>query len=153
MELIKGVETKQLKPIADERGYLMEILRSDEKIFMHFGQGYITTAYPGVIKAWHMHKKQTDFQCIIKGMGKIVLFDDRENSPTRGMINEFFAGERNPVLIKIPPEIWHGVKCIGTEMLILVNFPTQPYNRENPDEFRLPYNTEKIPYDWALKHK
>lgn len=151
-KIIDGVEIKQLKTIADERGYLMEILRNDDKMFLKFGQGYITTSYPGVVKAWHMHQIQTDFQCVVKGMGKIVLFDDRPNSPTKGVVNEFFAGERNNILIKIPVGVWHGVKCIGEEMLILVNFVTETYNREKPDEYRLPYDTEKIPYDWALKN-
>ena len=153
MKMIDGVEIKQLKPIPDERGWLMEILRSDDKEFIKFGQVYVTTTYPGVIKAWHMHKKQWDFQVVIKGMAKIVLYDGRENSPTKGEINEFYAGEKNPILIKIPPEVWHGNKCVGEEMMILINIPTELYNYENPDEQRLPYNTPEIKYDWALKHR
>ena len=103
--MIEGVEIKRLKIIPDERGRVMEILRKDDEVFEDFGQNYMTTAYPQVIKAWHLHKKQTDFFTCIKGMIKLVLYDSRENSPTKGEVNQFFVGEHNPILIKIPKEI------------------------------------------------
>lgn len=150
-ELIEGVAIKELKPIADERGYVMEILRADDKIIERFGQTYITTCYPGVIKGWHYHKKQTDCFVCLKGMVKFVLYDDRKDSFTKGKINEFFSGEQDPVLIKVPPLVIHGFKSIGTEMAIVLNHPTFPYNPKKPDEYRLPYNSPDIPYDWAIK--
>jgi dTDP-4-dehydrorhamnose 3,5-epimerase len=144
MELIEGVKIKVLKFIPDERGRLMEILRSDDEIFEKFGQVYITTAYPGVIKAWHSHRFQDDNLTCIKGMAKIVLCDLRKGSTTYKKINEFFAGEYNPVLIHIPRLVWHGFKCISEEECIVLNIPTNVYNYENPDELRLPFNTEEI---------
>ncbi len=150
--MIEGVETKQLKPIPDERGWLMEILRCDDPVFKAFGQVYVTAAYPGVIKAWHLHEKQTDFFTVVQGMAKIVLYDDRSGSITKGEVNEFFIGEKNPMLLKIPSNIYHGFKGIGRKTAVILNLPDRPYNRERPDEHRLPYNTEKIPYDWSLKH-
>ncbi|MEM2121391.1 MAG: dTDP-4-dehydrorhamnose 3,5-epimerase family protein, partial [Candidatus Woesearchaeota archaeon] len=125
----------------------------DDKIFKEFGQIYVTTAYPNVVKAWHLHKKQDDFLTCIKGMIKLVLFDDRKNSKTKNLINEFFIGEYNPLLVKIPKNVWHGFKCISSEEAIVINIPTREYNKNNPDEFRMPYNTKKIPYDWDLKFK
>ncbi len=148
--MIKGVSIKKLKVIPDERGRLMEILRSDDEIFIKFGQVYITTTYPGVIKAWHYHKIQTDNVCCVKGMIKAVLYDSRENSSTYKEINEFFVGEYNPVLISIPPRVCHGWKCISDAESLVVNMPTEIYNRENPDEYRLPPDTKEIPYDWIL---
>jgi dTDP-4-dehydrorhamnose 3,5-epimerase len=148
--MIEGVEVKKLKFIPDERGRLMEILRSDDNIFIKFGQVYMTTTYPGVVKAWHMHKKQWDFVCCIKGMIKLVLYDPREASRTKGEINEFFIGEYNPCLIRIPPEVYHGWKCVSETEAIVINIPTEPYNREKPDEYRLPPETQEIPYDWIL---
>jgi len=148
--MIQGVKTKQLKFIPDERGRLMEILRSDEEIFEKFGQLYMTTNYPGVVKAWHYHKKQTDNVCCVKGMIKMALYDSRDNSETKGEIDEFFIGEQNPMLISIPPEVYHGWKGMSGTESIVVSAPTEPYNHKEPDEYRLPPDTKEIPYDWIL---
>jgi len=146
--LIEGVKIKKLKSIPDERGRLMEILRNDDELFRKFGQVYITTAYPGVTKAWHYHKKQTDNFALIKGMAKIVLFDNRTDSPTKGMINEFLLDMHNPLLIRIPEMIYHGFKCVSDEEVIILNIPTEIYNYEDPDEFRIDPHNNDIPYDW-----
>lgn len=148
--MIDGVKIKNLKVIPDERGWLMEILRNDDEIFKEFGQVYITTAYPDVVKAWHMHKKQTDNFTCIHGMMKVALYDPRENSPTHGEINEFFVGEKNPILISVPPYVYHGFKGIGTDTAYFLSIPTLPYNYKEPDEYRLPADTDEIPYDWLL---
>ncbi len=148
--MIEGVTTKPLKQVADERGWLTEILRSDWPEFQKFGQAYITAAYPQVVKAWHMHKKQTDNMACIKGMTKLVLYDGREKSKTTGEVNEIVFGERNLILIQIPPYVWHGFKAISEEFSLVLNIPTELYNYKEPDEFRLPADTDKIPYDWRL---
>jgi dTDP-4-dehydrorhamnose 3,5-epimerase len=148
--MIEGVVTKQLKQIADERGWLIEIMRSDWEQFQKFGQVYVTAAYPQVVKAWHMHKKQTDNIACIKGMIELVLYDGREKSKTKNEINEFTIGERNLLTVKIPPEVWHGFKTVTEEYALILNVPTELYNYKEPDEHRLPPNTEKIPYDWKL---
>ncbi|MEK7765640.1 MAG: dTDP-4-dehydrorhamnose 3,5-epimerase family protein [bacterium] len=147
--LIHGAHAKPLKRIPDERGLLMEILRSDDPLFKTFGQVYLTMAYPGVVKAWHFHKKQTDHFCVVKGMAKVVLYDGRKDSPTRGVVNEFFPGDLNPLLIVIPPLVMHGYKAIGTEPTLLINIPTELYDYKEPDEHRVPPHTKKIPYDWT----
>ncbi len=148
--MIEGVITKKLNLIADERGWLMEILRSDDEAFEKFGQVYVTTAYPGVVKAWHMHKKQVDNITCVKGMMKLVLYDDRPESPTRGEIKEFVIGEKNPMLVKVPTYLWHGFTSVGNETSFFINVPTETYNYKEPDEYRLPPDSDKIPYDWKL---
>ena len=148
--MIEGVKTKKLRVIPDERGWLMEILRADDEIFEKFGQVYVTTAYPNVVKAWHYHKKQTDNFTCIKGMMKVALYDAREDSPTYKEVNEFFVGEKNLVLICVPPMVYHGFKAIGTETAYFLSIPTLPYNYEEPDEYRLPPDTKEIPYDWGM---
>jgi len=150
--MIEGVEVKQLKVIPDERGFLMEMLRCDDPLFEKFGQVYLSVCYPGVVKGWHYHKIQTDNFVVVKGMAKVVLYDGRPESPTYRQIKEFFMGEKNPILLKIPPMVVHGIKAIGNEPAYLVNCPTEPYNYETPDEHRLPYDSAEIGYDWALKH-
>ena len=151
MDLIEGVIVKNLKPILDERGYLQECFRSDWPMFKKFGQAYITIAFPNVVKAWHSHKIQTDNMVCINGNAKLVLYDNRKDSSTYKMINEIFFGERNPLLISIPPDIWHGFKAIGSKQITVLNIPTELYNYDEPDEYRLPYYTDKITYDWKMK--
>ena len=126
----------------------MEILRADDQIFSEFGQVYLTTAYPGVVKAWHYHKLQTDNFTIIKGMVKLVLFDSREDSPTKGVINEFFLGDFNPMLVQIPPMVHHGFKAVGENEALILNVPSKPYNRQQPDEYRVDPHNNHIPYSW-----
>lgn len=149
--LIAGVKTRTLKPIVDERGYLMEIFRADWPEFVKFGQVYMTTAYPGVVKAWHYHRRQVDHFACLKGALKVVLYDPRRSSTTHGAVNEFFLGERNHILLEIPPLIYHGFKCISEEEAILLNVTNEPYIYDHPDEYRLPPHTKKIPYSWERK--
>ncbi len=149
--MIAGVKVERLKVIPDERGRLMEILRSDDEIFHKFGQVYMTTTYPNVVKAWHCHKIQTDNVTVVKGMLKLVLYDPREDSPTKGEINEFFVGEHNPLLVQIPKGVYHGWMCISETEAIAINTPTEAYNREEPDEYRVHPHENDIPYDWTRK--
>ncbi len=149
--LIDGVETKTLKVLPDERGRLMEVLRSDDAMFTKFGQLYVTTAYPGVVKGWHYHKKQVDHFVVVKGMMKIVLYDNREGSPTKGVVNEFFMGDHRQILLKIPAGILHGFKCISDQEAIVINIPTEVYHYDKPDEYRMDAHSPQIPYDWSRK--
>ncbi|MFZ3115862.1 MAG: dTDP-4-dehydrorhamnose 3,5-epimerase family protein [Syntrophales bacterium] len=149
--MINGVVIKNLKVLPDERGRLMEILRADDELFRQFGQVYMTSAYPGVVKGWHYHKKQFDNMAVVKGMMKIVLYDGRPDSPTYGKVKEIFAGDHHPVLVHIPPYVYHGFKCISLEEALVVNIPNEPYNYTEPDEFRLDPHTSEIPYQWDRK--
>jgi dTDP-4-dehydrorhamnose 3,5-epimerase len=149
--MIDGVRIKELRVIPDERGRLMEILRADDEGFITFGQVYVTTAYPGVVKAWHYHKIQTDNMAVVSGMMKLVLFDDREQSPTRGEVMEIFFGEHRPLLVTIPSGIYHGFKCVSEKEALVVNVPTETYNREHPDEYRIDPHDNDIPYRWERK--
>lgn len=149
--MIEGVIVKKLRVIPDERGRLMEILRADDEMFKGFGQVYMTTAYPGVVKGWHYHKKQYDNMAVVRGMMKIVLYDGRKESDTYGQINEIFAGEHNPVIVHVPPYVYHGFKCISLEEAQVVNIPSETYNYQEPDEFRVDPHDSSIPYDWHRK--
>ena len=149
--MIDGVKTKKLKVIPDERGRLMEMLRSDDDLFIKFGQVYLTTAYPGVVKGWHYHRAQTDNMVVVKGMMKIVLYDARTASPTPGEVNEFFMGDYNPLLLHIPPYVYHGFKCISVEEALVINCPTDAYCYQAPDEYRVDPDDPSIPYNWFRK--
>ncbi len=151
--VIAGVEIKQLHRHVDDRGYLMEILRADDPLFERFGQAYVSLNYPGVIRAWHWHEHQDDYFCCIQGTIQVPLFDLREDSPTHGELNEHFLGDYNPVVLRIPRGVAHGYKTIGVTPSLLINFPTEAFSREQPDEFRLPWNTERIPYQWETRFR
>ena len=149
--MIEGVKVKILKIIPDNRGRLMEILRSDDDCFEKFGHVYMTTAYPGIIKAWHYHKLQSDnFTCVF---GKILLalYDARSGSPTFGQINDFIISLAEPKLIHIPKEVYHGFKNISDSEAIVINTVTNAYNHRNPDEYRLDPFDKKIGYKWDRK--
>ena len=150
MEYISGVRVRKLRLIPDDRGWLMELLRTDWEEFEQFGQGYVTTCYPGVVKAWHYHKGQTDHFTCVSGVAKLALYDAREDSPTKGMVNEFYLGTLNPILVKIPCHVYHGFAAVGSETAMIINFPTALYNYEKPDEYRAPYDDPAIPYKWEV---
>ena len=151
--MIHDIRIKPLKVNADDRGYLMEMLRADEDIFIKFGQSYVALNYPGVVRAWHYHKRQTDYFVAVKGMVKVGLYDGRDGSPTKGQIQEVVLGEQSPALLQIPPGVLHGYKTVGVEPSLLINFPTETYDPAQPDEFRLPWNDPSIPFDWDTKFR
>jgi dTDP-4-dehydrorhamnose 3,5-epimerase len=151
--MIQGVEVKNLKAIFDERGFLMEILRADDPIFERFGQVYVTSCKKGIAKAWHYHKEQSDHFVCLQGKALVVLYDRREGSPTFGEFQEFIleappCKEYEPKLVKIPPFIIHGFTALDCDEAKILNVPTLPYRRENPDEYRFSWNSEEIPYKW-----
>ena len=150
-QLIDGVGARPGKVLSDERGRLGEIMRADDRWFEKFGQVYFTTTYPGVVKAWHYHKKQTDHFYVIKGMLKVALYDQRKDSPTYGTVNELYLGEHCPGLVRIPPGVQHGWMCISHSEAYIVNVVSEMYNYAEPDEFRTHPHDNHIPYDWMRK--
>lgn len=147
--MIDGIKVKQLKDIKDNRGRLMELLRSDWPEYERFGQVYMTAVKKNVAKGWHYHKKQTDnFLCFLT-KAKIVLYDARKNSSTYKELMEIVVGEENPVLIQIPPYVFHGFLGMCEPEAIVLNVPTELYNYKQPDEYRVPFNDPEIGYSWG----
>lgn len=154
--MIEGVEVRELQVNADERGCLVEIFREDWKLYdAEPRMSYYSLTYPGIIRAWHKHNRgQIDHFVCPKGTIKVGIYDERPESPTQGEVNTFVIGEHNRQAIRVPGECWHGFKCIGDESAMLINFPSELYDHDNPDEERLPYDTHRIPLDWeAPPHK
>ncbi|MEM4268198.1 MAG: dTDP-4-dehydrorhamnose 3,5-epimerase family protein [Candidatus Woesearchaeota archaeon] len=151
--MLKNVVVKNLITHCDDRGYFREILRCDDNLLKKFGQSSATLTYPGVIKAFHYHKKQDDLWYVAAGMAQVVLYDLRENSPTFGKTQVIYAGEENPVLIFIPAGVAHGYRVIGTKPVLLIYHSSEPYNRENPDEMRLPFDDPSIGFNWTTKNR
>ncbi|MCD4832094.1 MAG: dTDP-4-dehydrorhamnose 3,5-epimerase family protein [Anaerohalosphaeraceae bacterium] len=149
--LIEGVKAKRTKVIPDERGRLGEILRCDDPFFEKFGQSYFTTTFPGVVKAWHYHKIQTDNFYVVKGTVKVALYDNRKDSKTYRCVNQVYLSEHCPAILQIPPGVYHGWMCIGDTQAYIINITTEAYNYAVPDEHRLDPHDNDIPYDWTRK--
>lgn len=149
--MIKDVIIKPLRKIVDERGCIMHMLRKDDSEFQQFGEIYFSVVYPGVIKAWHVHKEMTLNYVVVKGNIKLVLFDNRENSQTKGETQEIFIGDKNYSLVKIPPGIVNGFKGIGTEEAIVANCSTHPHSKD--EILRIDPFSKDIPYSWDIKYE
>ena len=148
--MIKGVAVHPLPRIPDERGMVMHMLRADAPHFERFGEIYFSTVYPNVVKGWHLHRRMTLNYAVVSGMIKLVLYDDREDSPTRSELMELFVGEQNYVLVTVPPLVWNGFKGVGTAPAIVANCATVPHD---PAEIeRLDPWSPRIPYSWDLRH-
>lgn len=147
--MIDGVQIKKLKYIKDERGRLMEVLRKDDPSFRKFGQAYVTTAKPGVVKAWHYHKLQDDNIALVTGKARFGLYDARRGSKTYGEVMDIVSDEESPMLLHIPAGVYHGFKAIGAHEAMVMNVPTEAYDRDKPDEFRVDPFENDIPFDWA----
>tara|TARA_B100000029_G_scaffold515628_1_gene623622 strand:- start:1992 stop:2375 length:384 start_codon:yes stop_codon:yes gene_type:complete len=126
------------------------MLKNSDPWFDTFGEIYFSTIYPGVVKGWHIHHRMTLNYCVIVGSIKLVLYDDRSESPTRGEVNEIYIGTENYNLVKIPPLIWNGFKGIGSNTAILANCSSEPHDPTEID--RLDPFDNQIPYSWDIKH-
>ena len=149
--MIDGVAVHPLKQIPDERGKVMHMLKATDPHFERFGEIYFSMVYPGVIKGWHRHSRMTINYAVVVGTIKLVLYDDRPQSTTKGQFQEVFLGESSYSLVTVPPMIWNGFKGIGMVPAIVANCATIPHD---PAEIeRLDPMSKQIPYDWALKHR
>ncbi len=151
--MIDGVKIKQLTTHADDRGFFREVLRVDESIASVIKQTATTLSHPGVVKAFHWHKKQDDFWYVAKGMARVALYDRREDSPTKGEKQEIVIGEHNPVGVLIPHGVAHGYQVLGREPVLLFYHTTECYDPKNPDEHRIPWDDPAIHFDWSIKNR
>ena len=149
--MIEGVIVTPLRQILDERGKIMHMLRVGDPAFKQFGEIYFSCVYPGAIKAWHIHRKMTLNYAVPHGRIKFVLFDERADSSTRGEVQELFLGPDNYCLVTVPPLVWNGFKCIGTETAVVANCATTPHDPGEIDR-RDPFD-RAIPYDWGIRNQ
>ena len=146
-----GVVIKKLRQIVDERGKIMHMMRADDPLFSGFGEIYFSQVYPGVVKGWHIHSIMTLNYAVVTGTIKLVLFDEREGSPTKGVVQEIFMGEGDYKLVQVPPNVWNGFKGVGTTPSLVANLASHVHQ---VDEIkRLSPDKNHIPYDWALVNK
>ena len=150
MNAIDGLHVRPRRRIADERGAIFHMLRSDAAEFDSFGEIYFSLIYPGVVKGWHLHHEMTLNYAVPLGMIKLVCYDDRAGSPTQGNVVELHTGELDYALITIPPGVWNGFKGEGTAPALVANCATIPHRADEIE--RLDPFENDIPYDWSLRH-
>lgn len=151
--MIDGVKTKKIVPHYDDRGFFSEILKFGEETFHEIKQTSYGETYPGVIKAFHWHKRKWESWCVVKGSAQVVLYDWRDSSPTKGQTDIFYTGEKNPLLISIPPGVAHGYKVLGAGPIGVIYHVSEPYNPKDPDEERIPFDSPLIGFDWETKNR
>ncbi len=151
--MIEGVQVKKLVRHVDDRGFFMEILRDDDELLKRFGQASLSMSYPGVIKAFHYHKRQDDLWFFPKGNAQVVLYDMREDTPTKGQTDVYYMGEHNPILLVIPKGVAHGYRVLGSEPAIITYFTTESYDPQQPDEYRIEWDDPSIGFDWVTRHR
>ncbi len=150
--MIEGVKIKELVTFADDRGFFREVFREDDGMGS-IAQTAMTLTFPGVIKAFHYHKLQTDIWYVALGQARVVLHDLRDDSPTKGETQVIVCGQHQPLLIAIPPMVCHGYQVLGADPIILVYHTSLTYNVKQPDEYRIPFDDPKIGFDWAVKNR
>lgn len=150
--MIDGVIIKQLRKIPDERGMIMKMQESTDNEFVGFGEIYFSTVFPGVIKGWHLHKDTTLNYAVISGMIKLVLYDDRQNSRSKGELMEIFIGDNNYCLVQIPPKVWNGFKGLGEKEAIVADLTDLPHNPDDMERLD-PIKNDIINYNWELKNR
>jgi dTDP-4-dehydrorhamnose 3,5-epimerase len=147
---IDGLLRIPLQRIPDERGTIMHMLRSGDPHFLQFGEIYFTTVYEGVVKGWHKHREMTlNYACVF-GRIKLVVYDDRPESPTGGVVEEIFLGPDDHSLVVIPPELWTGFKGMTRPFAIVANCCTHAHDPARTT--RLDPFDNAIPYDWAVRN-
>lgn len=151
--MIRDVHVKRLVVHNDDRGTLMEVLRADDPLFEGIAQTTYTVAYPGVIKAFHWHKRQKDIWFFATGMAQVVLFDMREDSPSYRQTDVLYMGERNPLVVSIPEYVAHGYRVLGKTPAGLFYHTTTTYDPQDPDEQRIPFDSPEIGFDWATRFR
>ena len=144
--MIDGLLKTPLKQIEDTRGKVMHVLKSTDMHFVSFGEAYFSWIYPKAIKAWSKHLRMKMNYAVPVGSIKIVIFDDREHSSTKGTIAEYIIGEYDYSLLTIPHGVWYGFKAIGSESALILNCATITHD---PEEIvRLDFDDKRIPYIW-----
>jgi dTDP-4-dehydrorhamnose 3,5-epimerase len=151
--MIRDVHVKKLVVYNDDRGTLMEVLRSDDAFFEGIAQTTYTVAYPGVIKAFHWHKRQKDIWFFASGMAQVVLYDMRRESATYRQTDVFYMGANNPLVVSIPEHVAHGYRVLGNEPAGLFYHTTAVYDPKDPDEERLPFDSAEIGFDWKTRFR
>jgi dTDP-4-dehydrorhamnose 3,5-epimerase len=152
--MIQGVKVKRLVKHCDDRGFFAELVRDDEPdLLAKFGQASWSMSYPGVIKAFHYHEKQDDLWFFPSGNAQVVLYDLREDSPTKGETDIYYMGEENPILLLIPKGVAHGYRVLGQQPAVIIYFTTESYQPNSPDERRIAWNDPAIGFDWETRNR
>lgn len=150
--VIKDVVIKPLKKIPDDRGYIMKMQECCDPEFQGFGEIYFSAVYPGVVKGWHLHENSVLNYAVVSGMIKLVLYDDRPESDTRGELQEIYMGDQNYCLVQIPPGVWNGFMGVGIKEALVADLINVPHHQDVMKRMD-PRNNDLIQYDWRVRDR
>ena len=148
--LAEGVQVRVLSTHTDLRGAVVELF--DQRWEWHpdpIVSAYSFTIRPGTVKGWNLHRGHEDRYALLFGEMELMFFDPRPDSPTCGEVSKVVLTERHRCLVNVPKDVWHADHNIGTQDVVVVNFPTKAYDHANPDKYRLPLDSELIPYSFG----
>ena len=150
VDLIDGVRVREVRHVPGDQGVITEAYRPEwDPTGLPVVHVYQSRLFPGAIGAWSCHAKNVDRLFVNQGHARVVLYDGREGSATRGRLNEFHVGDARPTLLVVPTGIWHGIQNLGSTDVLMLNMPSNAYDYEDPDHYRLPFDTPEIPYSWT----
>jgi dTDP-4-dehydrorhamnose 3,5-epimerase len=146
---VDGVHVREVLHVPRDHGVITEMYRSEwDPTGLPVGHSYQSRLFPGAIGAWSCHARSIDRLFVNQGHVKLVLFDCRDDSPTAGQVNVIHCGDVRPMFVVVPIGVWHGLQNLGTGDALMINFPTLPYDYSDPDHYRLPWDSDQIPYRW-----
>jgi dTDP-4-dehydrorhamnose 3,5-epimerase len=149
--VIEGVSVREVRHVPRDHGVITEIFRPEwDPTGLPIVQIYQSRLFPGALGAWSCHQRTTDRLFVSQGHLKVVLYDARDGSNSKGQLMELHAGDARPCLVVVPPGVWHGLQNRGHIDALVLNFPTEAYNYKDPDHYRLPYDSPEIPYAWQV---
>jgi dTDP-4-dehydrorhamnose 3,5-epimerase len=147
---IEGVHAREVLHVPRNHGIITEMYRPEwDPSGLPVVHAYQSRLFPGAIGAWSCHAVNVDRLFVNQGHVKLVLYDGREDSPTRGRLSEYHVGDARPTFVVIPPGVWHGLQNLGGGDALVINFPSNAYDYDDPDHYRLPMDSESIPYRWT----
>ena len=146
--VIPDVQVRDLHLVPNERGHLLEIVRNDDEWFPGFGQVYATATEPGIIKGWYRHTHQADTLTVVSGRVRLVLFDDRTGSTSRGVTQIVDLDLDRPSVVVIPALVWHGFQNTGPAPALIVHVNSLPFDVAEPDEERRDVDDPAMPNHW-----
>lgn len=149
---LAGVHVREVLHVPRDHGIITEMYRPEwDPTGLPIVHAYQSRLFPGAIGAWSCHARNVDRLFVNQGHLKLVLYDGRQDAATFGQLTELHIGDARPAFVVIPTGVWHGLQNLGASDALMINFPSNAYDYSDPDHYRLPWDTDQIPYGWGVQ--